>query len=275
METKENIQVGSECIITSHENETLKQHMHVHTGEKPTPRPQCDNKAINADLSSEDSKLNAVTKENLPVSSECKTTSQENGTLKQHMHVHTGQKPASSPQCDNEAVNADLSSQDSILNVETKENLPVGSECKTTPQENGIRKQHMHAHTGQKPTSSPQCANEAVNADVSHLVKSIKDQSDKHPTHIGENAISNHIKHTGGKPCSICNLTYATENDFTEHTQAHQGLVPFNCLDCEYKTEDHPTFTQHLIHKAHMKSQVNGGTTRKLFAEALKKKHKP
>ena len=148
--------------------------------------------------------------------------------------------------------------QVSKVNVETKENLPVSPECETTSREDEVLKHHMHVHTGEKPIPSPQCDNEVGDGARSHLIKSIKDQPDKQPTHPGENPISNHIKHTGEKPCNTCNLIYTSEDHFAEHTQAHRGLVPYNCLDCAFKTVDLKKFTSHLITKIHMKNHVHG-----------------
>ena len=58
---------------------------------------------------------------------------------------------------------------------------------------------------------------------------------------------------------NICKIAYTAEKDLTEHTRAHQGQGIFKCLDCNFKTTDRKTFTSHILDKAHMKDEINGG----------------
>ena len=115
----------------------------------------------------------------------------------------------------------------------------------------------MPLHTGENATPTPKCDNEILDRDINKLLKSERDQP-VNPTPV---------MHT----CKICKIVYTAEKDLDEHTRAHQGQGHFKCLDCSFKTTDHKHFTSHILDKAHMKDEINGGKTRKSFAEAVKK----
>ena len=64
-----------------------------------------------------------------------------------------------------------------------------------------------------------------------------------------------------------------THDDLSQHAQAHLGLAPFECLDCDYKTKNISALTNHMIEKTHMMEQIkgmDGMATRASFADKVK-----
>ena len=120
----------------------------------------------------------------------------------------------------------------------------------------------MPNHTGvnSTPTPNTKCENDTFDRNLSNLLKSNRDQPD--------NTI--HTTHT----CNICKIVYIAKTDLDEHSLAHKGQGHYKCLDCSFKTTDRKQFTSHILTKAHMKDEINGGKTRKSFAEAVKKSEK-
>ena len=68
-------------------------------------------------------------------------------------------------------------------------------------------------------------------------------------------------------------LIFTTHDDFSQHAQAHLGIVPYKCSDCDYKTNKIEALTNHMTEKNHMMEKIlgmKGMTTRQTFAEKVK-----
>ena len=129
-----------------------------------------------------------------------------------------------------------------------------GPICVSTPTQ-GEPIEHILTHTEEK----PKC----------RLDESLKDKSDKNEIHTGEKSLD----HTEEKLCNKCNLIFTTHDDFSQHAQAHLGLAPFKCLECDYKTKKISALTNHMIEKTHMMEQIKGMegmATRATFADKVK-----
>ena len=133
---------------------------------------------------------------------------------------------------------------------------------------------HLPTHTGEKPKS--------------HKDESLKDKPDNNATHTGGKPLSSPTvypkkeeklaenfpkSHTEENPCNICNLKFTNHDDLSQHAQAHLGIVPFKCSDCDYKTNKIESLTNHMADKDHMLDKIlgtNGKITRSTFAEKVK-----
>ena len=175
------------------------------------------------------------------------------------------------------SVSEPISSQDEVLEshmrTHTGENLnstPKLEPVSETSSLDEAQDTHMLNHTGEKPYSIPQLQNELDSDAASNLM----------PPHTGDKTTSapkgdNAILDVNPAPtmytCNSCKIAYTAEKDLTEHTQAHQGQGIFKCLDCNFKSTYHKSFTHHIVDKAHMKDEINGGKTRKSYSNAVKK----
>ena len=148
-------------------------------------------------------------------------------------------------------------------------------ECDNTPRQDKPLNVHLPIHTGEKP--------------ITHKDESLKDNTDKNATHTGGIPISSQIvntkkeekpaenlllSNTDEHPCIICNLTFSNHDDLSQHSQAHLGIVPFKCSDCEYKNNKIEALTNHMAEKKHMMDTIpgtNGRKTRQTYAEKLQK----
>ena len=68
-------------------------------------------------------------------------------------------------------------------------------------------------------------------------------------------------------------MVYTSTEELKQHARAHQGQTPFKCSECEFKSIEFKTFTNHIQGKKHMMKHIGGKdgiTTRLSFAESVK-----
>ena len=116
----------------------------------------------------------------------------------------------------------------------------------------------MPNHTSENPSScGAQCTSKTI-----HLDESLKDQTGTVINHTGENATPNpngntNSKYTGEKKiytCKECNLNFTTDENLLEHTDAHEGRIPFKCSECPHQCDTISNLTKHMIDKQHTQS---------------------
>ena len=129
-----------------------------------------------------------------------------------------------------------------------------GPICVSTPTQ-GEPKEHIQTHTDEK----PKC----------RLDESLKDKTDKNEIHTGEKSLD----HTEEKLCNKCNMIFTTDDELSEHVQAHLGFALFKCSECGYQTKKIEDLTNHMTEKLHMLDHVKGMegiSTRWTFAQKVK-----
>ena len=153
-----------------------------------------------------------------------------------------------------------------------------------TSQEDVASETHMLTHNGELPDPVPQGSktnlNKIAHTGEIHINAHTGENSDCNLAK-GSGTTSHSTKHTGEEKinnCNTCNFNFATSDDLTEHTKAHEGQVPFKCSDCSYKTNNISDLTNHMQAKKHMLNLINSPqntTISRSFAETLKKMISP
>ena len=135
---------------------------------------------------------------------------------------------------------------------------------------------HMPNHTNEKPSSGAQCTSKKT-----HLDESLMDQTGTVINHTGENATpnpngdtkNNNIGEKKNYTCKTCNLNFTTDENLSQHTEAHEGLIPFKCSECSYKCDTIKGLTKHMTDKSHTQSLTQnnqGNKTSPTFADKVK-----
>ena len=214
-----------QCGRYFREQSTLKRHKNSHTFQKTYSCFRCDKIFVNMQLLNEHTKLHGDI-----ACKECKTTFTEEGSLKRHIRVHTGEKPYSCAQCPESfrlTNHRDRHQAEHSGNLLYKCDLCHASLISAS----GLRR-HKTTHSTETPFSCYQCGKSFKSA---HLVTSHK------------------RTHDGAKPykCKHCEKYFARSSNRRGHERRHgissDNKKPFliRCLDCDKGFPDHSNLKRH------------------------------
>ncbi|KAJ9594191.1 hypothetical protein L9F63_014351 [Diploptera punctata] len=197
-----------ECNKTFSQKGYVKEHLKIHTGEKPFACSVCGRCFRNNYMLKVHFRLH--TGEKNFKCEKCSAKFTERGALVSHFRTHTGVKPFACTHCDRRFT------------------------------QNPALKRHMRIHTKEKPYSCDEC--DASFAD--------------------RGTWKNHIRiHTGERPfkCTLCEKTFIQRTNLQAHIKTHTDERPFPCNVCEstFRTKAHLVKHLSTIHRDVMKSVVN------------------
>ncbi|KAM6467832.1 uncharacterized protein PHA67_008658 isoform 2-T2 [Liasis olivaceus] len=167
------------------------------------------------------------------------TLSPDNGTLRTHKRIPTGEKPYKCLECGKTFTNS--SKFTFHKRIHTGEKPFKCLECGKSFSERRSLTSHKRIHTGEKPYKCMECGKTFTYS--SHLTSHSRIHTGEKPykcmecgkTFTYSSHLTSHSRiHTGEKPykCMECGKTFTYSSQLNSHKRIHAGEKPYKCMEC-------------------------------------------